>query len=145
MRSFTTLTLLVLLLASCGSNAQPVPTHTVPTATVIPIDRAAVQTGRRFLRAFQTGDKRTELSLMTSRVRQRDRQETVADMLGVQTRPQRVDVLRAHTFQARYGLWTRVVVRLQFDHGMVVDRLGVVRTSRGYRISSVHHQTPASS
>jgi len=104
-----------------------------------------VQTCRRFLRAFQTGDKRTELSLMTPRLRRQDRQETVADMLGVQTRPQRVDVLHAHTFQARYGLWTRVVVRLQFDHGMVVDRLGVVRTARGYRISSVHHQATASS
>jgi len=145
LRPRITLALLALLLAACDSSASPVPTRTVPTTTVVTLDRAAVQTGKRFLRAFQAGDKRMELALMMPRVRRQDRQETVADMLGAQTRPQRVDVVRAHTFQARHGLWTRVVVRLQFDHGMVVDRLGVVRTAYGYRISSVHHQATASS
>lgn len=134
------LVLLALLLAACGSSPGPAPTRTVSTTTVVALDRAAVQTGRRFLWAFQTDDRRLELALMTPRVRRQDRQETVADMLGTQTRPQRVDVVRAHTFQARHSFWTRVVVRLQFDHGMVVDRLGVVRTPYGYRISSVHHQ-----
>ena len=140
-----TFALLALLLAACGSSARPAPTRTVPTTTVVTLDRAAVQTGQRFLRAFQTDDKRLELALMTPRVRRHDRQETVADMLGTRTRPQRLDVVRAHTFQARHGFWTRVVVRLQFDHGMVMDRLGVVRTPYGYRISSLHHQATTSS
>jgi hypothetical protein len=66
-------------------------------------------------------------------------------MLRVQNQPFQIKVVGAHTFPGRRGGWTRVIVRLEFDHGAVTDRLTVVKTPDGYRVTRINRQAPPTS
>ncbi|GAC1514847.1 MAG: hypothetical protein NVS2B16_22190 [Chloroflexota bacterium] len=120
----------------CGdSQSSP---HATPTTTILKtsgpaLDRQAVRVAGQFLNAF----KSVMIRLMTPRLRQRNRSEYVQHMLGVQSTPARVDILRARTFHSRNGMWTRIVARLEFDHGASTDVLGIVRTGAGYRVAGI--------
>ena len=136
--------LLALVLAACGgSSAKPTPTSAPKTGTVaarpIPTDRQAVATALQFLRAFKRRDNATLLRLESPALFQRNQHEFIAQMLGVQNQPRQVGVVRAHTYRSRAGRWTRVVARLTFKRGRVVDALAVIRTRAGYRINTITH------
>lgn len=129
-------------LSGCGqSSASPTPVPTKPPArlTSIHVDGRAVATARKFLRAFRRGDRRTMIRMMSPRLLQRNRHEFVAQMLGIQNVPVGVSIARARSYRARWGGWTRVTAQLQFDHGMVMDQLGITRTRIGYRVDSIKY------
>jgi hypothetical protein len=65
-------------------------------------------------------------------------------MLGAQNQPAEVKLVRAHTYRGLHGGWTRVIVRIQFDHGAITDRLTVVHTRNGYRITRIRRGAPRS-
>jgi hypothetical protein len=92
---------------------------------------------RAFLHAFQRGDRTTMVRLMTRHLRARNRHEYVAEMLGVENAPTRIEILRVHHYRAHWGAWARVVIRLALDHGTVTDRLGLIRTPAGYRVNTI--------
>jgi hypothetical protein len=96
-----------------------------------------VTIAERFLRAFQRDKKAAMIGLMGPGLRVRNRRVLVAQMLGAQDQPSQIRVVRTRTFPGRHGGWTRVLVRLQFDHGAVFDRLIVVKRASKYHISRI--------
>lgn len=133
--------LATVLLSACGGSsvtggATPQPTH-VRHHKAAGADTSAIAVARRFLTAFERGNRAVELSLMSKGLLARNVSVPVAAMLGVQTVPSRIDILRARTFRSRHGHWTRVIARLDFDHGTVIDRLAVIHTAGGYRVSRI--------
>ena len=139
---------LILVLGGCGSAASaPQPTSTPPRATQPRrlTDQQAVAAAEQFVRAYQRSDRRTMVSLMGRGLRLRSRMASVARMLGAQNQPFQIKVVHAHTFPGPRGGWTRVIVRLEFDHGAVTDRLTVVKTPKGYRITRINRRAPPTS
>lgn len=134
------LLVMALAVSACGqSSAPPTPTPRprVVTLKTVPLDRRAVAAARAFLRAFKRGDKSTMLRLMSPRLLRRNRHQYVAQMLGAQNAPIGVAIDGAHTYRAKRGTWTRILARLNFDHGVITDRLAIVRTPAGYRVDSI--------
>jgi hypothetical protein len=81
------------------------------------------------------------LRLMSQRLRAANRHEYVRMMLGAQDVVARVVILRGKTYRGRHGAWTRVVARLDFDHGTVTDWLAVIHTPLGDRINSIRERS----
>jgi hypothetical protein len=126
------------MLSGCGSSAAPAPTATVPPVpTASPTASQPRLTARRFLVAYMRGRRNTMISLMTPGLLRRNQHQFVSQMLGVDSPPGSFHVLRSRQFRSSTGRWTRVVVRLQLDHGNSLDWLGVVKTKAGWRISSI--------
>jgi hypothetical protein len=125
--------------AGCGTSASPLPTATArPTAVPrLRANPASLAVARRFLRAFIDGKRKVMLSLMTRRLRRQNRAQFISQMLDVSGTPGSFTIVRAHTFQPKAGPWTRAVVRIELDHGAALDRLGLVRTSAGWRVNTI--------
>ena len=138
-RACFALFVLTIAAAGCGSSGSPLPTAT-PRATAAPplrANTASLAVARRFLRAFIDGKRHIMLSLMTRRLRRRNRTQFVSQMLNVSGTPASFAVVRAHTFQTKSGRWTRAEVRIELDHGAALDRFGLVRTPAGWRVNTI--------
>ena len=128
------------LLTGCGgSSASPTATPSPrPTARTAGLkDGRAVATARTFLHAFTRRDKSTMLRLMSTRLRNRNRHEFVADMLHAPTSPRKVTVVRSQTYRARTGTWTRVIARLTMRGRTVTDELAIVKIRGRYRVNTI--------
>ena len=133
---------LLLTFTACGGSSSKVKPTARPTAAAsrpLPIDRQAVNTALTFLRAFKRGDRLKEIGLESASLHRRNLHEFVAQMLGVQSAPRRVDLVSARTFKTPHGRWTRVVARLRYPRRTVLEALGVVKTRSGYRVNSIQH------
>lgn len=137
--------LLAAAAAGCGSSQSAPPATSTPFPVRVPIpfqaqphlDHRAVAAVVRFLQAFKADNRRQLRGIMSARLRRLNRFTNLQRMLGIQSAPSRIDLIRAHTFRARRGRWTRVVARLEYDHGTAVDAFSVIRRPGGYRIWNI--------
>ncbi len=95
----------------------------------------ATETARQFLDAFQRDDKAGMLRLMSPRLLERNRDERVARMLGVQNTPRSIDVVSAR--QVGPSGRVEIVAELRFVQGSVADRLDLIPTAGGYRVDAI--------
>lgn len=95
----------------------------------------ADDTARLFLDAFRLRDKAGMLRLMSPRLLERNRDEAVARMLGVQNTPRRIDVTGTRIDRARDR--ATVTATLRFAQDSVTCELGLIKTATGYRVDSI--------
>ncbi len=123
-----------------GSLCAAAPVGAQRPAAVSP---GAVATARAFLDAFRRADRAAMIGLMSPRLRLADGRQPVAQMLGVQNTPRRIDILAAGSDRNAEGPFTGVGVLLVFAHGTANADLQVVGTPAGYRVDAVTHPLPA--